>query len=33
VDSFANSTADFEILVPVDEDTGTATYYFYAELG
>ena len=31
--AFSNSTADFEILVPTDEDTGLATYYFYAELG
>ena len=31
-DSFDGGTADFEILVPVDKDTGTATYYFYTEL-
>jgi hypothetical protein len=31
-DAFDGTTVDFEILVPVDEDTRTATYYFYAEL-
>ena len=30
--AFDNSTADFEILVPVNRTTGFATYYFYAEL-
>ena len=30
--AFDNSTADFEILVPVNRTIGTATYYFYAEL-
>jgi hypothetical protein len=30
--AFDNSTADFEILVPVNRTTGFSTYYFYAEL-
>jgi hypothetical protein len=30
--AFDNSTADFEILVPVNRTTGFATYFFYAEL-
>ncbi|NTV23052.1 MAG: hypothetical protein HGA85_01590 [Nanoarchaeota archaeon] len=31
-DAFAGSTADFEILVPVDRLLTTSTYYFYVEL-
>jgi len=30
--SFDGGTSDFEILLPTDRSTGTATYYFYAEL-
>ena len=30
--AFDGSSADFEILVPVDRATGISTYYFYAEL-
>jgi hypothetical protein len=30
--AFDDTIVDFEILVPVDRDTGTATYWFYAEL-
>jgi len=30
--AFDNSTADFEILVPVNRTTSTATYYIYVEL-
>jgi hypothetical protein len=30
--AFDNSTADFEILVPVNRTVGTSTYFFYAEL-
>ncbi|MFH2020101.1 MAG: hypothetical protein ABIJ34_01725 [archaeon] len=29
---FDDTTVDFEILVPTDRSTGTATYYFYVEL-
>lgn len=29
---FDNTTYDFEIMVPVDKTSGTATYYFYVEL-
>ncbi len=32
VNSFDNSTTDFEMLVPTDHATQMATYYFYAEL-
>ncbi|MEM2139158.1 MAG: hypothetical protein QXM96_03315 [Candidatus Woesearchaeota archaeon] len=30
--AFDGGTADFELLVPTDRNTGLATYYFYAEL-
>jgi hypothetical protein len=30
--NFANGISDYEILVPVNRTTGTATYFFYAEL-
>jgi hypothetical protein len=30
--AFEGGTADFELLVPVDKNAGTATYWFYAEL-
>ena len=29
---FDNTTVDFELMVPTDRASGTATYYFYAEL-
>jgi len=31
-DAFNGGTADFELLVPTNRQTGQATYYFYAEL-
>jgi hypothetical protein len=30
--AFDNSNVDFELLVPTDRSSGTATYYFYAEI-
>jgi len=32
-DGFNSNDWDFEILVPTDRTTGTASYYFYVELG
>jgi len=32
-DGFNSNDWDFEILVPTDRATGTASYYFYVELG
>lgn len=30
--AYDDAEVDFELLVPVDKDTGTATYYFYVEI-